>query len=79
MKNLQALEITEPALLCACPGDKPITPADGFLAQTKSPVPAAKTVRVIVFGLGYPQLRVGGTLVEMEVQVSEDQIVMLTR
>lgn len=79
LKNLQALEITEPALLSACLGDKPMTPADGSQAQTKSPVPAAKPGRVVVVGLGYPQLRVGGTLVEVKIQVSEDQIVMLTR
>lgn len=79
LKNLQALEITEPALLSACLGNKPMTPAVGSQAQTKSPVPAAKPGRVIVVGLGYPQLRVGGTLVEVKVQVSEDQIVMLSR
>ena len=56
-----------------------MTPADGSQAQTKSPVPAAKPGRVVVVGLGYPQLRVGGTLVEVKIQVSEDQIVMLTR
>jgi hypothetical protein len=79
LKNLQTLEITEPALLSACLGDKPMTPADGSQAQTKAPVPAAKPGRVTVVGLGYPQLRVGGALVEVKVQVTADQIVMLIR
>lgn len=79
LKNVQALEITEPALMSACEGDKPLTPADGSQAQTKSPVPAAKPGRVTVVGLSYPQLRVGGALVEVKVQVPADQIVMLTR
>ena len=79
LKNLQALEITEHALLSACEGNQPLTPADSYQAQTKSPVPAAKPGRVPVVGVGYPQLRVGGTLVEVKVQVSADQIVMLTR
>jgi hypothetical protein len=79
LKNLQVLEIAEPALLSACLGDKPMTPADGSQAQTKSPVPAAKPGRVAVLGVGYPQLRVGGALVEVKVQVTADQIVMLTR
>jgi len=79
LRNLQALEITEPALLSACLGDKPMPPADGSQAQTKSPVPAAKPGRVAVVGVGYPQLRVGGALAEVKVQVTADQIVMLTR
>lgn len=79
LRNLQALEITEPALLSACEGDKPLTHADGSQSQTKSPVPAAKPGRVAVVGVGYPQLRVGGALVEVKVQVTVDQIVMLTR
>ena len=79
LKNLQVLEITEPALLSACLGDRPMTPADGSPSQTKSPVPAAKPGRVAVIGVGYPQLRVGGALVEVKVQVTADQIVMMTR
>jgi hypothetical protein len=73
------MSLPEPALLSACLGDKPMTPADGSQAQTKSPVPAAKPERVAVVGVGYPQLRVGGTLVEVKVHVTADQIVMLTR
>jgi len=79
LRNLQALEITEPALLSACLGEKPMTPADGSQSQTKSPVPAAKPGRVAVVGVDYPQLRVGGALVEVKVQVTADQIVMITR
>lgn len=79
LKNLQVLDITEPALLSACEGDQPLTPADGSQARTKTPVPAVKPGRVPVVGLGYPQLSVGGALVEVKVQVSADQIVMLTR
>jgi hypothetical protein len=79
LKNLQALEITEPALLSACEGDQALTPADGAQAQTKSPVPAAKPGRLAVVGVGYPPLRVGGALVEVKVQVSAEQIMMLTR
>ena len=56
-----------------------MTPADSSQAQTKAPVPAAKPGRVNVVGLGYPQLRVGGALVEVKVQVTADQIVMLIR
>ena len=79
LKNLQVLDITEPALLSACEGDKPLTTEDSSPARTKSPVPAVKPGRFSVVGLGYPQLRVGGALVEVKVQVSADQIVMLTR
>jgi hypothetical protein len=79
LKNLQVLEITTPALLSACEGDKPLTAADEALAQAKSPVPAVKPGRVVVVGLGYPQLRVGGMLVEVKVRASAHQIMMLTR
>ena len=79
IKNVQTLEITEPALLSACQGDRPLTSADGSQAQTKAPVPAAKPGRLKVLGLGYPPLRVGGELVEIKVQVPADQIVMMVR
>lgn len=79
MKNVQAVEIKEPALLSACVGDRPLPAAEGSAAQPKSPVPAAKPGRLPVAGVGYPQLRSGGVLVEVKVQVSPDQIVMLTR
>ena len=79
IKNVQILEITEPALLSACEGDRPLTSADGSQAQPKAPVPAAKPGRLKVLGLGYPPLRVGGELVEIKVQVPADQIVMMVR
>lgn len=79
MKNVQTLEITQPALLSACEGDRPLTSADGSQAQPKAPVPAAKPGRLAVLGLSYPPLRVGGVLVEVKVRVPADQIVMVMR
>ena len=45
----------------------------------KAPVPAAKPGRHNVIGLGFPKLQIGGELVELKLQVSADQMVMITR
>jgi hypothetical protein len=76
LTRVRAVELTEPALLSVCDGNKAVARGDG--AQAKGPVPAAKPGRFNVAGLGFPKLQ-NGELVEFEVTIGADQIVMITR
>ncbi len=79
LDTVRTLEITEPALLSVCEGNRPLAAADGSTTKPKSPVPAAKPGRLEVVGMGYPPLRVGGELVEVKVRIAADQTVMVLR
>ena len=79
LQAVKALQITEPALLSACEGDRPLASGEGTPVKPKTPVPAAKPGRLAVVGIGYPQLRVGGALVEVKVQISADQTILVLR
>jgi hypothetical protein len=75
---VRGVELLEPALLSGCEGDRALTRGADAITD-KAPVPAAKPGRHNVIGLGFPKLQIGGELVELKVQVSADQIVMITR
>jgi hypothetical protein len=75
---VRGVELTEPALLSGCEGDRALTRGNDVVTD-KAPVPAAKSGRFNVIGVGFPKLQIGGELVELRVQVSTDQIVMITR
>ena len=77
LTQVRAVELTEPALLSVCDGNKALTRGDG--ATAKGPVPAAKPGRFNVAGLGFPKLQTGGELVELEISAPADQVVMITR
>ena len=79
LQAVKALQITEPALLSVCEGDRPLASGEGTPVKPKTPVPAAKPGRLAVVGIGYPQLRVGGALVEVKVQISADQTILVLR
>jgi len=75
---VRGVELTEPALLSGCVGDREIARGNDVTPE-KAPVPAAKAGRLNVISVGFPKLQVGGELVELKVQVNDDQIVMITR
>ena len=72
------VELTEPALLSVCEGDRQLQPGDPT-ATAKAPAPAAKPGKFNVMGFGFPKLQTGGELVELKVQVPPEQVVMVTR
>lgn len=78
LSRARFVELTEPALLSVCDGDRPLQRGDPT-AAVKAPVPAAKPGKLSVIGLGFPKLQTGGELVEFKLQVLPDQIVMVTR
>ena len=77
---VRGVELLEPALLSGCEGDRALTRGTDVITN-KAPVPAAKLGRHNVIGLGFPKLQIGGELVELklQLQVSADQMVMITR
>jgi hypothetical protein len=75
---VRGVELLEPALLSGCEGDRALTRGTDAITD-KAPVPAAKPGRHNVIGLGFPKLQIGGELVELKLQVSADQMVMITR
>lgn len=78
--RVRSAELSEPALLSACEGDKPLLRGDDA-SSPKASVPAVKPAKVMVVGVGvgFPQLQLGGELVELKVQVTPEQTVMVTR
>jgi hypothetical protein len=76
LTRVQAVELTEAALLSVCDGNKAVARGEG--AQSKGPVPAAKPGRFSVAGLGFPKLQ-NGELVEFELTIGADQMVMISR
>jgi len=77
LSQVRGVELSEPALLSICTGERGLTREDQ--AGTKSPVPAAKPGRLVVDGVGYAKLKTGGELVELKVQILAEQVVMITR
>jgi hypothetical protein len=77
---VRGVELLEPALLSGCEGDRALTRGTDVITN-KAPAPAAKLGRHNVIGLGFPKLQIGGELVELklQLQVSADQMVMITR
>ncbi len=77
LARVRGVEITQPALLSGCAGERGLPREDK--AGSKAPVPAAKPGRLVVDGVGYAKLQTGGELVELKVQVPPDQVLMITR
>ena len=75
---VRGVELLEPALLSGCEGDRALNRGNDVITD-KAPVPAAKSGRYKVIGLGFPKLQIGGELVELKVQLNAEQIVMMTR
>jgi len=78
LTRVRGVEITQPALLSTCDGERALTRGDDT-ATPKAPVPAAKPGRLVVDGVGFPKLQSGGELVELKVQVPPDRVMMVTR
>ena len=78
LQLVRSAELSEPALLSACEGDKPLQRGDDA-PSSKASVPAVKPGKVMVVGVGFPQLQIGGELVELKVQVTPEQTMMVTR
>ena len=78
LMSVRSVELLEPALLSGCDGDRVLTRGNDVITD-KAPVPAAKSGRYKVIGLGFPKLQIGGELVELKVQLNAEQIVMMTR
>lgn len=76
LAQVQAVDLTEAALLSVCDGNKPVARSDAV--QSKGAVPAAKPGRFKVVGLSFPRLQ-NGELVEFELTLAADQIVMVSR
>ncbi|MEY2618133.1 MAG: hypothetical protein RL522_1135 [Pseudomonadota bacterium] len=77
LSRVRGVELTQPALLSACAGDRGLTREER--ASTKAPVPAAKPGRLVVDSVAYAKLQAGGELVELKVQVTPEQVVTITR
>ena len=75
---VRGVELLEPALLSGCEGDRALNRGNDVITD-KAPVPAAKSGRYTVIGIGFPKLQIGGDLVELKLQVNVDQIVMINR
>ena len=78
LMSVRSVELLEPALLSGCEGDRVLTRGNDVITD-KAPVPAAKSGRYTVIGIGFPKLQIGGDLVELKLQVNVDQIVMINR
>lgn len=77
LARVRGVELTQPALLSACAGERGLTREER--AGAKAPVPAAKPGRLVVEGVAYAKMQTGGELVELKVQVPPEQVVMITR
>ncbi|NJM42998.1 MAG: hypothetical protein HC858_01535 [Brachymonas sp.] len=77
---VKAVRLSQPALLSGCNGNQPLASGEGSTAK-KSPAPAvsAKTEPIPVIAVAYPPIRVGGSLVELELQVPSSRLMELTR
>jgi hypothetical protein len=78
LSRVRGVELTQPALLSNCDGDRALTRGDDT-AAAKAPVPAAKPGRLVVEGVGFAKLQTSGELVELKVQVPPDRVEMITR
>jgi hypothetical protein len=76
--SVRFAELTEPALLSGCDGDQLLKQGDAS-PLAKAPVPALKKGRVVIEGVGFPRLQIGGELDELKVQATSDQLVMVSR
>ncbi len=78
LQKVRAAALSEPALLSTCEGNQALQRGEAS-PSPKTPAPALKPGTVSVAGVGFPKLQVGGELVELKVQLSSEQIVMVSR
>lgn len=78
LSRVRGVELTQPALLSTCEGNRALTRGDDA-AAAKAPVPAATPGRLVVEGVGFNKLQTSGELVELKVQVPPDRVEMITR
>ena len=78
LSRVRGVELTQPALLSVCEGDRALT-RGGDSAAAKGPVPAAKPGRLVVEAVGFNKLQTSGELVELKVQVPPDGVEMIAR
>ncbi len=80
LATVKAVRLSQPALLSTCNGNQALPDGDASSGK-KSPAPAvsAGNTPIAVQVVAYPPLRVGGSLVELQVQAPADRVIALTR
>jgi hypothetical protein len=80
LASVKSVRLAQPALLSSCNGDQAL-PEGGAGGPKKGPSPAiSKGAELVnVQAVTYPPLRVGGSLVELKLEVPAKRVVMLTR
>jgi len=80
LSTVKAVRLSQPALLSNCNVNQALPEGDASSGQ-KSPAPAvsAGNAPIPVQAVAYPPLRVGGSLVELQVQAPVDRVIALTR
>ena len=80
LATVKAVRLSQPALLSNCSGNQALPEGDASSGK-KSPAPAvsAGNAPIPVQAVAYPPLRVGGSLVELEVQAPAARVIALTR
>lgn len=79
LERVRQVRISRAALLSACDGNQAL--AAGGAEQVKGPVPAVSAGRALIAveSVSFPNLRVGGELVELKIIPPPARVVMLTR
>ncbi len=81
LATVKQARISSPALLSACNGDQALVKGDDLPnpKKTSSPAVSAGAAPVPVEAVGFPPLRVGGTLVELRLSLAPDRVMTLSR
>jgi hypothetical protein len=80
LASVKAVRLSQPALLSNCHGNQAL-PDGETSSGNKSPVPAVSAAHapIPVQAVTYPPLRVGGSLVELQVEIPADRVIALHR
>ncbi len=80
LASVKSVRLSQPALLSNCNGDQAL-PDGGPATGNKVPAPAvsAGAALVNVQAVAYPPLRVGGSLVELKLDVPAQRVITLAR
>jgi hypothetical protein len=80
LSAVKSVRVSQPALLSSCNGNQSLQAGDASTGQ-KSPAPAvsASPTPIPVQAINFPPLRVGGSLVELQLQLPSDRVIVLTR
>jgi hypothetical protein len=79
LQRVKSAELSEPALLSRCTGDRRLAAGGAAPAGGKAPVPALSPGEVDVQAVHFPRLRDGAELVELQVRVTPERVVSITR